>query len=518
MKLKLFMLNSLFILYFLNKLLINIHQITQEETRSLLIYTLIFLIFFNIVNIFLYFFLTKKLKILLLNSIWFYLFLNYGSITYFFYFNNFQSLMKIPNYSFLSFMVILLFTTFIVIKSKSDEWIKPVFIFYILFTIMINFPISFNEESLEIIKATQNQNIKFNTKPDIYFVLLDGYPNLTTAEKLYSYDVDKIYELFQTNSIEVFEDATAPYNRTENVLSSIFELEYLYLPPKMSFRNREVILDYYKNGNTAIENIMRKNGYQIYKYGNKAYCSPDDICINDNFDTLNTKNTVFFDLLMETPFKVLIEKNWIDINNLSNLGCTKNCSNSLIDKSIVEIITKINENKSKPIFSFIHLMNSHDPYILDKNCYLVESPNYKLAKDDTNQFNENLDCSLSEMSNLINLTDLQKTIIIFLSDHGPQYEVMKNVIGNNVESISDEQLLSRFTTFSASNINSFCERKYKNFSGVNTFRILINCLSDENLSILDNRSYLIFGNSNQSIFDLTKKLIEIKNLYKNYSD
>ena len=33
-------------------------------------------------------------------------------------------------------------------------------------------------------------------------------------------------------------------------------------------------------------------------------------------------------------------------------------------------------------------MNSHDPYILDENCELLESPSYKLAKDDVNQFNK----------------------------------------------------------------------------------------------------------------------------------
>lgn len=512
MKLKIVIINTFFILYFLNKLLINRYQITQEETKSLLTYTLIFLVFFNIVNIFLYFISTKNPKILLLNSIWFFLFLNYGSITYFFYFNNFQILMKIPNYSFLCFVIISLLATFIVLNSKSDEWIKPLFIFYIFFIILINFPISINDESLDKIESTKNLNIEFNTKPDIYFVLLDGYPNLSIAEKLYSYDTGKIYELFQRNKIEVFKNATAPYSRTDNTLSSIFEMEYLFLPPRMSFGNREVILEDFKSGNSAFEIILRKNGYQIYKYGIQAYCSLEDICINDYFEAQNTKNTVFFDLLNETPLKVLIEKNWVDINDLSLLGCSNNyCSKSIVDSSIVDITSIINQDRIKPKFSFIHLMNSHDPYILNKDCQLLEFPTYKLAKNDSEQFNGNLDCSLSEMNKLINLTDLQNTIIIFQSDHGPQYDVMKNVIGNNIESLSDNHLLSRFTTFSASNINSFCTSKHENFSGINTFRILINCLSDENLVILKNSSYLIFGNSNSSIFDITEKLNQIKN-------
>ncbi len=511
MRKKVLIINTFFILYFLNKFLINRYQITQDETRSLLIYTFIVLLFFNFINIISYFFITKNSKILLLNSIWFFLFLNYGSITYFFYFNNLEFLMKIPNYSFFSFIIIFLITTYVVVKLKTDEWIKPVLIFYILFVFLINFPVSFNGDSSNSSKFNENLNIEFHTKPDIYFVLLDGYPNLSIAEEFYSYDTDKIYELFHENNIEVFNNSTAPYNRTDNTLSSIYEMEYLFLPPEMSFRSREVILEEFKNSNSKFEQILRKNGYQIYKYGIKAYCSLEDICLNNYFQELNTKNTVFYDLLMETPFKILIEKNILDTENLAILGCTVNCSESLIDESIVEIRSKINENKNKPTFSFIHLMNSHDPYILDKNCQLLPSPNYKLAKDDPDQFNGNLDCSFSEMSRLINLTNLQNTILIFQSDHGPQYEVMKNVVGNNVESLSENQILSRFTTFSASNVNFFCQNRYENLSGVNTFRILINCLSDEKLPILKDNSYLIFGNSNPSIFDITEKLDQVKN-------
>ena len=48
---------------------------------------------------------------------------------------------------------------------------------------------------------------------------------------------------------------------------------------------------------------------------------------------------------------------------------------------------------------------------------------------------------------------------------------------------------------------TLCQNRYENLSGVNIFRILINCLSDEKLPILKDNSYLIFGNSNLSIFD-----------------
>ena len=52
---------------------------------------------------------------------------------------------------------------------------------------------------------------------------------------------------------------------------------------------------------------------------------------------------------METPFKVFVEKEWIDTKNLSILGCSDNCLDSSVDASIDEILNLINQKKTKPI-------------------------------------------------------------------------------------------------------------------------------------------------------------------------
>ena len=80
---------------------------------------------------------------------------------------------------------------------------------------------------------------------------MDGYPNLSIAEEFYSYDTGKIYEFFNENNIEVL-ITPSPYNRTDNTLSSIFEMEYLFLISEMSFRSREVILEEFKNSNSNL--------------------------------------------------------------------------------------------------------------------------------------------------------------------------------------------------------------------------------------------------------------------------
>ena len=105
--------------------------------------------------------------------------------------------------------------------------------------------------------------------------------------------IQKIFRLiFQKNNITINSLSTSPYGRTTYTFASIFEGKYLFNPPEVSFADRKKILENYKSGNTFIENILRENGYNIFKYGNKTYCSDTDICINELVKNINTNNSV----------------------------------------------------------------------------------------------------------------------------------------------------------------------------------------------------------------------------------
>ena len=48
----------------------------------------------------------------------------------------------------------------------------------------------------------------------------------------------------------------------------------------MSFKLREEVLIDFLNSSSAIERILKNNGYQLAKYGIKAFCSDEDLCLN----------------------------------------------------------------------------------------------------------------------------------------------------------------------------------------------------------------------------------------------
>ena len=493
-------LDVFYILHFLNKYLVNRYQITPEELKSLIIYALVLISLISLISLIFNRLVTSDLKLLVIINLFFYLCLNYSQLTVFFYFNNFNFFKSIPNYAFVSFVLLFIISSFLLIKIDVKKIIKPLIVFNLITISLTNFQFTFGNEDAYISDKELTYEYQLLEKPDIYYIVFDGYPNLDVAQELYDYDSENIRSIFQKNNITINDLSTSPYGRTTYTFASIFEGKYLFNPPEVNFVDRKQILENYKSGNTFVENILRKNGYSIFKYGNKTFCSDSDVCINELVKNINTNNSVVYDLLMETPLKVLIEKGWISFNDIFKLSCNTSCEfNRSKDEKFESLFNVVNENTNTPKFVFFHLMNTHEPYVFDENCEFLENPSYRLAKDNKQSLFSTINCANNEISYLINSINLKNTILIIQSDHGPNFEEQVSSSNN----LANNQLKSRYFTLSASNYNDYCQKEEK-ISGVNTFRALIECLSGKSIIRAEEKNYLIYGSSEPSIFDITE--------------
>lgn len=495
-------LDVFYILHFLNKFLINRYQITLEELKSLVIYALTFIILASLISVVFNKIFTSDLKLLIIINLFFYLCLNYSKLTIYFYFKNFNFIKSFPNYAFFTFIFFFAIVSFLLIKIDSEKIIKPLIIFNLITVVLTNFQFTISNEESYILKNELSTEYQLLEKPDIFYIVFDGYPNLDVAQELYGYDSEKIRLTFQSNNISINDLSTSPYGRTTYTFASIFDGKYLFNPPEVSFEDRKKILENYKSGNTFTENVLRKNGYNIFKYGNKTFCSNSDVCINDLVKNINTNNSVVYDLIMETPLKVIIEKGWININDIFQLSCSTSCEfNRSKDEKFKILLDVVNDNTKRPKFVFLHLMNTHEPYVFDKNCEYSQNPSFQSAKDNKQGFFSTLNCANNEINFLLNTINLKNTILIIQSDHGPNFD--KQVSSNN--NLTKNQLMSRYYTLSASNFSDFCKEEEK-LSSVNTFRIIIECLSGQPIIKVEERNYLIYGNSEPGIFDITKEV------------
>ena len=502
MKNKKLLLQNLFLLFpFIQLFLINLFQIRRSEIYKLLVFAFLYLILFNIFR-----FLLKRF-ININNSeyfalILFYFSFNYSNITIFIYFEAFDFIKFIPNYSFILFVVLLVL---MLVLSRNDSF-NRLFEFstltYFVFLIIIGFNStslnSLSENSADNFEINEYNNIVLTKKPDMYFIIYDGLPSLSTMEKFYDYDTTNFKTLFNNNDLINYKLAASSYGRTTYTMSTLLNMNYIFKNGDIAFSERGNLSKSYREGDSLFENILRSNNYSLYKFGLAFNCNlvKNDNCITTDLDNYSEKDSVYYDLIMRTPLKILVEKGFLNINGVFSISCNESCSDPELDEVFKHI-----DNKTKPKAVFLHFMDTHGPYLLGKNCELLDEPIYDLPKTNINSYKESLDCAYLKISNLIKLLDLENDIVFIQSDHGPNYEKMELT---NIEDLSINQVLNRYSTFSVSNLESQCKNENVNLNEtVNTFIYFINCNSLTNIQLLEVKNYLAFGKINSLVFDVS---------------
>lgn len=232
-------LDIFYILHFVNKYLVNRYQITSEELKSLIIYALTLIILVSLISIIFNRFVAADLKLLIIINLFFYLCLNYSKLTIYFFFNNFNFIKSIPNYSFVSFVLFFTISSFLLMKIDAEKILKPLIVFNLITILLTNFQFTYTNENSYISEEELSDKYQLSEKPDIYYIVFDGYPNFDIAQKLYDYDSENIRSIFQKNTITINNLSTSPYGRTTYTLASIFEGKYLFNPPEVSFVDRK---------------------------------------------------------------------------------------------------------------------------------------------------------------------------------------------------------------------------------------------------------------------------------------
>jgi len=143
---------------------------------------------------------------------------------------------------------------------------------------------------------------------------------------------------------------------------------------------------------------------------------------------------------------------------------------------------------------------------------LLENPLFDLPKTDVVTYRKSLDCAYLKIETLLKNINLNNDIIFIQSDHGPNFEKEELT---NIGELSTNQILNRYSTFSASNLQNFCASNIDPIkSSVNTFVRFINCFSTQELALLEVKNFLAFGKVNESVFDISD-LVQ-KAIYENY--
>jgi len=321
------------------------------------------------------------------------------------------------------------------------------------------------------------------TKPDIFFIIVDGYSGNNSLAQLFHFDNSDFEKQLEQRGFYVAKQSRSNYNYTPFSIASILNMDYLDLrmekkaPGNIDYCYRQI-------ENSSVVQFLLANGYLFYNYS--MFDVKDRPAISyDNFlpgsTSLITSQTFASRILKDISYNVstgkwklkwgLEKRTYEDLHNNENI--------------IRAVKERASEKMNAPKFVYAHLMMPHYPYYFDSKGRQLPMERL-LPGHETNRGNyvEYLQYCNQRILELVEdiLTKPKASIIMLLSDHGFR------------EGINKEEHKYAFLNLNA----IYLPRKdYKGFydsiSNVNQFRVLFNQEFAQHLPLLKYSSIFLWG-------------------------
>ena len=391
------------------------------------------------------------------------------------FFQNIDILQEYSSEVALIIIVLFIYISFKLIKKKR------IYTVFLLFFLTFNLFFSslqfgkefFSKEKKDYIEDNKVSLIKNVKRPNIYFFILDAMMPLNEFKDFYQKDLAKFENFYDQKKYIYFDDTLNYYSNTQDVLTSLFFLDKIYVKDdnyeidnlkKNVYQKFPNLLS--QKYNPVLISELNKLGYEFKWIGNSfAGCSRYNYryCLSD-------KKEEYIDLyllqafLKKTPLLQIFNK--ITEQNIIQKYFTINQRSDAIGK-LEKFLTKNKEYiETKSTFYFVHHMHPHWPYKHDEQC------NYKNFPGNTNfeGYKNSYLCVIKNLTSIIETIDkLDKdAMVIIQSDHSWEMSIISEVKYGNRRQI-----------FSLIKDNIKCENSIP--EGLNNIQVanyLINCLKD----------------------------------------
>ena len=351
----------------------------------------------------------------------------------------------------------------------------------------IDFSPYFEEHSYSISES--------NSTPNVYYIILDGYPRNDVIKKHLNFDNSEFTNLLKQRGFHVAENSYANYSFSSTSISSTMNMNYVdFLIDKFG----EDSIDYNpllgKDFGLYPDNQVIKNfklmDYKIIKIGSPATYLHElpladlSLC----YKTIHWMDNRLFDAVGRTSMAGYLLERWSEDQQRQIILCS------------FEELPKSNSYFEEPVFVWSHVMLPHFPLIFGPNgetitpgqsILTMNHPEY--TDNDWNvkiQFMQQIEFTNKKTIEFIDkiLENEKQSIIIIQSDHGSAFDT-------NLQNPTDDDIFQRL-----SNLNAiyFPDEKHIEIltddrTNVNTFRIVFNSYFGSNYEMLEDKTYWGFS-------------------------
>jgi len=316
--------------------------------------------------------------------------------------------------------------------------------------------------------------------PNIYWIVTDGYTGPSVMVQDYGYQAERAFVAkLEQHGFQVSDHALAAYPMTHLSMSSTLAMDYLA-------ESGDDISDprpFYETvqGNNALVATLHTWGYKFALYPGGLYaatqCSGlEDVCLNDV--SLDSDDWA---LLSMTPIARLIEgprtaQRHADLSNP------------------LSILSSLSDHPTPPPrFVVAHLLDPHPPYYRTGDDCRVRNVSFNIGApwEPDDEYVTAVRCLNELLESMIErVIDADpQAVIVIQGDHGPNRGIGFEQ-GHDVSSWTDEQVRIRFNVLSAIRLPEGCQTP-EVMSLVNTFRVVLACLSGSEIPLLPIRIFAV---------------------------
>ncbi len=311
---------------------------------------------------------------------------------------------------------------------------------------------------------------KTTARPDIYYIVLDGYANNLILSKYYNFDNSEFTNTLKKQNFAFCDSAFSNYYYTALSLAATLNLNYLN-----DSSNTNTLI----NDNLFFKSL-KANDYKIYH-------------MYTGYAVTSTFSKADSSIQIDAPKefeKGILKHTILRLDDLFGLFSHQRLSSQF--KKMYDLVNV----KTTPKFCFMHFVAPHPPFIFDRNGNIRTKHQFaEHSWEPKEMYIDQLvyvNKQISKLTETIIRTN-PNAVIVIQSDHGPW------ITSNSKENVFEARSKILYAYRSNSTV-----RVPKTTSSVNTFRYLFNGLFNCKLDTLDD----LYAGKNRTMNDaiLNKKV------------
>ena len=360
-----------------------------------------------------------------------------------------------------------------------------------------------------------DQDYQFNTwdsTPDIYYVILDGFGRTDVLSELYNIDISDFSNSLKSDGFVIAENALAAHPITWLSVPAVLKQDYQADPsakaPPIEYTSQDLVM--------SPENLTHRTlfaqGYEFITaaapfspFCNKLSTEQYQFCLGQDSTSLH-QAAIRYQLARMTPLLGLADhgllpdriSSWVQGLDLLRRPDTVGGKAFLVSQIRDLVANEYSSSDSSPLFVVAHMMHAHPPFTLNSDCQnRTQASVADLSDwDDPDGYRMGLECLQSQVSELLDAIS-PSAIVVLQADHGPLWEEPVSIDESTVA------IWARTAVFSAVRLPPRCRSDVSDsLAGVNTFRLVFACLSHLPAVLEQERSYWTWYDD-RSVTDVT---------------